>query len=328
MTDPAIAISDADIDAAAGVLTGQAVRTPLVSSPVLDELLGARVFIKAECLQRTGSFKFRGATNAIARLPAERRGNGVVACSSGNHAQGVAEAARVAGIPATIVMPHDAPEIKRARTARSGARIVDFDRERDDRLQIANDIAAETGATFVSPYDDPGVMAGQGTVGREIAEDLAVLGVIPDRVMVPVSGGGLLSGVATAIKTRMPGVICQPVEPDGFDDTSRSLRSGHRETNTRKSGSIADALMSPQPGELTLPVMARFAEPGVAVPDELMYRAMAFAFNELKLVTEPGGAIALAALLGGLIDVRDQTVVVVLSGGNVDPATLMKALDS
>ncbi len=170
-------------------------------------------------------------------------------------------------------------------------------------------------------------MAGQGTVGIEIAEDLAALGVMVDRVLVPVSGGGLLSGVATAIKARMPTAICQPVEPEGFDDTSRSLRSGQREINALKAGSIADALMSQRPGELTFPVMARFAEPGVAVPDEMMYRAMAFAFHELKLVTEPGGVIALAALLGGLVDVKGETVVVVLSGGNVDPSMLMRALD-
>ena len=295
---------------------------------MLDSAVGARVYIKPECLQRTGSFKIRGATNAIARIPDGTRQRGVVACSSGNHAQGVAEAARVAGIPATIVMPHDAPAIKVERTKRSGAKVVSYHRENDDRVAIANGIAAETGSTFVSPYDDPGVMAGQGTVGLEIAEDLAALGVTPDRVMVPVSGGGLLSGIATAIKTRMPTAICQPVEPEGFDDTTRSLVSGQRETNTARTGSIADALMSQQPGELTFPVMARLAKPGVAVPDELIYRAMAFAFHELKLVTEPGGAIALAALLGGLVDVEGETVVVVLSGGNVDPATLIRALDA
>ncbi|UOM34726.1 threonine/serine dehydratase [Acuticoccus sp. I52.16.1] len=327
MDEPAVAITDADIEAAVGRLSGRVVRTQLISSPVLDMKVGARVFIKPECLQRTGSFKFRGATNAIGRIPDGARQRGVVACSSGNHAQGVAEAARVAGIPATIVMPHDAPSIKKARTVRSGATVVGYDRENEDRVKIATDIAAETGATFVSPYDDPGVMAGQGTVGTEIAEDLAAIGVTPDRVLVPVSGGGLLSGVATAIKTRMPTTICQPVEPEGFDDTTRSLRSGQRETNTQKAGSIADALMSQAPGELTFPVMARLAEPGVAVPDALIYKAMAFAFHELKLVTEPGGAIALAALLGGLLDVDGETVVVVLSGGNVDPSMLMRALD-
>ncbi|RAH99723.1 pyridoxal-5'-phosphate-dependent protein [Acuticoccus sediminis] len=327
MDEPPVAITDADVEAAASRLAGRVVHTPLMSSPVLDTRVGARVFIKPECLQRTGSFKFRGATNAIGRLPEGSRQRGVVACSSGNHAQGVAEAARVAGIPATIVMPHDAPAIKRARTIRSGATVVGYDRENDDRVKIATDIAAETGATFVSPYDDPGVMAGQGTVGIEVAEDLARLGVSPDRVLVPVSGGGLLSGIATAIKARMPTAVCQPVEPEGFDDTSRSLRSGHRETNTIRGGSIADALLSQQPGELTFPVLTRLAEPGVAVPDELIYKAMAFAFHELKLVTEPGGAIALAALLGGLIDVKGETVVVVLSGGNVDPPMLMRALE-
>lgn len=321
-----LAISLADVEAAAVRLAGQAVRTPLLTSPILDRRTGARVFVKAECLQRTGSFKFRGATNAIARIDEAHRARGVVACSSGNHAQGVAEAARIAGIGATIVMPHDAPAIKKARTVRSGACVVGYDRERDDRDAIARAIAEETGATLIPPYDDPGVMAGQGTIGLEIVEDLAALGLAADRILVPVSGGGLLSGIATVIAARMPGAVCQPVEPEGFDDMTRSIVAGERVMNTRLSGSLADALLSRQGGALTFPLIARYARAGAAVPDGDLLTAIAFAFEELKVVAEPGGVIALAALLAGHIEARGETVVVVLSGGNVDPAVMARAL--
>ncbi|WP_420392871.1 threonine ammonia-lyase [Acuticoccus sp.] len=320
------AIELSDVEAAARRLAGVAVRTPLITSAILDERCGARVFVKAECLQRTGSFKFRGATNAIARIAEGARARGVVASSSGNHAQGVAEAARLASIPATIVMPDDAPAIKRARTERSGATVVACDRERDDREAIAEALAERLGATIVPPYDDPGVMAGQGTVGLEIADELDGLGIVADRVLVPTSGGGLLSGVATVMAGRMPSAICQPAEPEGFDDMSRSLAAGERLDNASRSGSIADALLSRRPGTLTFPIIARHARPGVAVPDEWLLRAVAFAFTELKLSAEPGGAVALAALLSGRLDVAGETVVVVLSGGNVDPGILAQAL--
>ncbi len=315
-----------DIEAARARIARHAVRTPLVTSDVLDRAVGARVFIKPECLQRTGSFKFRGAYNRIAMIEEADRARGIVAASSGNHAQGVAEAARLFGVPATIVMPHDAPAIKRARTERSGATVVGYDRASEDRVAIAQEIVSRTGATFVAPYDDLGVMAGQGTAGLEIASDLAAMGVAADLVLVPTSGGGLLAGIATAIAELMPGATCCAVEPEGFDDTCRSLANGVREWNVARAGSLADALMSETPGELTFPINSALCRPGAAVPDAALLTAMAFAARELKLVAEPGGVIALAALLAGLVDVAGKTVVVVLSGGNVDPACMAEAL--
>lgn len=319
-------IASADIEAAADRIAGLATRTPLLTCPPLDALVGARVLLKPECLQRTGSFKFRGAYNRIALIPEEERVNGVVACSSGNHAQGVAEAARLFDVPATIVMPADAPAIKVARTERAGARVVPYDRERENRTAIANAIARGAGATFVHPYDDPGVMAGQGTVGLEIARDCAALGIVPDRVLVPVGGGGLIAGISVALDALMPSAVCQPVEPVAFDDLTRSLRAGHRVRNASRGGSIADSLLAEMPGRLTFEIHKRHVSPGFAVPDEALGRAMAFAAAELKLVTEPGGVIALAALLENLVQVRGETVVVVLSGGNVDPSLLSAAL--
>ncbi len=319
-------LSLADVKDAAARIAGCAVRTPLIHNDVLDDAVGAKVFVKAECLQRTGSFKFRGAYNRIAMIPEGKRASGVVACSSGNHAQGLAEAARLFGIPATIVMPHDAPAVKRARTERSGARVVGYDRAGEDRDAIAAAIAEETGATFVHPFNDPGVMAGQGTAGLEIAADLAALGERADRVLVPVSGGGLIAGVAVAMAATMPDVVVQPVEPEGFDDLTRSLEAGERVANAQASGSIADALLAPTPGTNTFAVHRELVRPGIAVSDDLLRPAMAFAARELKVVAEPGGVIALAALLSGLVPVRGETVVVVLSGGNVDDQMLASAL--
>ena len=323
---PALPLDVADIRAAAQRLDGVAARTPLLACPALDDLVGARVLLKAECLQRTGSFKFRGAYNRVSLIPEAERPRGVVACSSGNHAQGLAEAARLYGIPATIVMPFDAPAIKRARTERSGATVVSYDREREDRNAIAATIAADTGATFVHPYDDAGVMAGQGTVGLEIAADCSALGIAPDRVLVPAGGGGLIAGIATAVADSVPTITIQPVEPEGFDDTTRSIRAGERVKNVALSGSIADALLAESPGALTFRVHRRCVTPGYAVPDEALPRAMAFAANELKLIVEPGGVVALAAVLSGLAPVRGETVICVLSGGNVDPKTMGEAL--
>ncbi len=323
MTELAIGLDD--IMAAARRLHGHAVRTPLITSAVLDEAVGARVFIKPECLQRTGSFKFRGAYNRLAAMSAEERSRGVVAASSGNHAQGVAEAARIFGVSATIVMPQDAPATKRARTERSGARIVAYDREREDRVAISQSIASETGAVFVPPYDDPFVMAGQGTAGLEMVQDLVALGVRADAVLVPVSGGGLLSGISTAFAALSP-AACHPVEPAGFDDTSRSIASGRHEKNAKMAGSLADALLALTPGALTLPVMRRHARPGFVADDAAMKAAVAFAARELKLVCEPGGAIALAALLSGAAKFDGGTVAIVLSGGNIDDAMLAECL--
>ena len=250
-TDTLTTPTAADVDAAAKRLAGVAIRTPLINSPVLDERLGARVFLKCETLQRTGSFKFRGAYNKISSIPADRKANGVVAYSSGNHAQGVAHAAQLCGMPAVIVMPSDAPQAKRERTAALGAEVVLYDRDTEDRAAIARDIAQQRGAVLVPPFDDPLIIAGQGTAGREICEDLDRLGVKPDIAVVGASGGGLIAGIALAMKARVPDVTFYSAEPDGFDDTLRSFASGRREKNPRMSGTICDALMTKTPGVVT-----------------------------------------------------------------------------
>jgi threonine dehydratase len=309
----------ADVDQAAARLAGIALHTPLVTSPVLDALTGGRVYLKAETLQRTGSFKFRGAYNKLSSIPAEQRAGGVVAFSSGNHAQGVAHAAKLLDMPAVIVMPRDAPRPKRERTAAFGAEVVLYDREREDREAIARDLAARRGATLVPPYDDPMIIAGQGTAGREIVDDLALDGVTPDVVIVNASGGGLTAGIALAVKARAPQARVYTAEPQGFDDHARSFRSGKREINNAASGSICDALMSPSPGRITFEINRVLVGEGLTASEEEVARAVAFAFRELKLVVEPGGAVGLAALLSGKIDVSGKVAVAVLSGGNVDP---------
>ncbi len=314
----------ADVDAAARRLEGIALRTPLITSPALDALTRGRVFLKAETLQRTGSFKFRGAYNKLSSIPEDERGGGVVAFSSGNHAQGVAAAAKLLDMPALIVMPADAPRPKRERTVQLGAEIVLYDRAREDREAIARDIAAKRNATLVPPYDDPLIIAGQGTTGREIIEDLDRLGLKPDIVIVNASGGGLTAGIALAVKAAAPNAKVFTAEPSGFDDHARSFRSGRRETNAHVVGSICDALLSPTPGEITFEINRRLVGQGLAASDEEVGRAIAFAFRELKLVLEPGGAVALAALLSGKIDVKDQVAVAVLSGGNIDPELFCK----
>lgn len=320
MTDATsdLPVQPADIEAAARTLAAYAVRTPLLSSPALDGELGARVLFKPEVLQRTGSFKFRGAFNKISAIPASARAGGVVAFSSGNHAQGVAAAARLLDMPAVIVMPSDAPRSKRERTESYGAKVVLYDRDREDREAIARAIAAERGATLVPPYDDPHIIAGQGTVGLEIAEDLQARGLSPDVVVAPASGGGLVAGIATAVKSRFSGAAIMSAEPEGFDDHARSLRAGRREPHRAEGRTICDALMASIPGELTFAINQRLLAQGVTVSDVEVGQAVGFAFRELKLVVEPGGAVALAALLAGRFETRGKTVVVVLSGGNVD----------
>jgi threonine dehydratase len=305
-------------------LTGVALRTPLVTSPVLDAATGARVFLKAETLQRTGSFKFRGAYNKLLSIPESARAQGVVAYSSGNHAQGVAAAAKLLGMPAVIVMPKDAPRPKRERTAELGAEVVLYDRSRDDREALANELAARRGASIVPPYDDASIIAGQGTTGREIVEDLAAIGLQPDIVAVNASGGGLAAGIALAVSARVPAARLYTVEPEGFDDHARSFVSGQRERNAAATGTICDALMAQSPGKLTFAITRVLVGRGVSTSDAEVRRAVAFAFRELKLVVEPGGAVSLAALLAGKIDVKDQVVVAVLSGGNVDPELFAK----
>jgi threonine dehydratase len=316
--DTRILPTEANIEAAAKRLAGVAVRTPLINAPVLDDLLGARVFLKAETLQRTGSFKFRGAYNRISSIPPERRGAGVVAYSSGNHAQGVAAAARLLGMRATIVMPADAPRAKTERTRALGAEIVPYNRDTEDRAAIAEKIVAERGATLVPPYDDPMISAGPGTIGREFVDDLARLSLSPDIVVVGASGGGLAAGISLGVKSRVPQAKFYTVEPEGFDDTLRSFVSGRREHNERKSGTICDALMSNTPGELTFPITQRLIGEGIIASDAEVIQAVRYAFNELKLVVEPGGAIGLAALLAGRLDVKGKVVVGILSGGNID----------
>jgi threonine dehydratase len=318
MNAPVLPVSSADIDAAARVIAPYAVRTPLLSPPVLNERVGTRVFLKPEMLQRTGSFKFRGAFNKLSSIPLESRGGGVVAFSSGNHAQGVAHAAQLLNMRATIVMPSDAPLSKRERTKAYGAEVVLYDRDREDREAIAADIAGKRGATLVRPYDDPHVIAGQGTVGREIAEDMAALGIAPDIVVAPASGGGLVAGVATAIKARFPQATVMSAEPEGFDDHARSLRAGKREPHHAEGRTICDALMASIPGEITFAINSRLLAQGLTASDAEVGAAVGFAFRELKLVVEPGGAVGLAALLAGRIDVKGKNVVIVLSGGNVD----------
>jgi threonine dehydratase len=311
-------VSSADIDAAARVLAPFAVRTPLLSPPVLCDRVGAKIFLKPEVLQRTGSFKFRGAFNKLSSIPMAARGGGVVAFSSGNHAQGVAAAAQILNMQATIVMPSDAPLSKRERTKGYGAEVVLYDRDREDREAIARDIAGKRGATLVPPYDDPMVIAGQGTVGKEIADDMAALGIAPDIVVVPVSGGGLIAGVATAVKARFPQAMLISAEPEAFDDHARSLRAGKREPHGFTGRTICDALMASIPGEITFAINGRLLTKGVTASDAEVGTAVDFAFRELKLVVEPGGAVGLAALLAGHLAISGRNVVIVLSGGNVD----------
>jgi threonine dehydratase len=326
VTSAAVPPTIADVERAADRIAGLAVRTPLLSHAGLNERVGGRVLLKCETLQRTGSFKFRGACNAIAALDPSVRAQGVVAVSSGNHAQGVAEAARLFGTPATIVMPADAPAIKRTNTERSGATIITYDRATEDREAIAARLIAERGGTLVHPYNDPFVIAGQGTIGLEVVADCEGLGLIPDAVVIPCGGGGLSAGIGLAIKSAMPHVEIWLVEPEGFDDYGRSLREGRIVANRTTSGSVCDALLAPSPGPVGFAINRRTAAGALAVSDHEALAAVAFAFRELKLVVEPGGAVALAALLAGRLDGRGKTVAVVLSGGNVDETMLRRAL--
>ncbi|MBX3492185.1 MAG: threonine/serine dehydratase [Parvibaculum sp.] len=314
------------VRAAAARIAGVAVRTPLLECAALDARCGGRIFIKPEVLQRTGSFKFRGAWNRLSQLSAEERRGGVVAWSSGNHAQGVAAAARMLGVPALIVMPSDAPRLKIERTRGFGTEIVLYDRLTEMREEIGARIAAERGAVIVRPYDDPGIIAGQGTVALEIAEDAARLGVALDAVLVPAGGGGLAAGTALALGAAMPEAKVWCVEPQGFDDHARSLTAGKRLGNEGGGQSFCDALLAPMPGELTFAINAAHLAGGLAVSDAEVAAAMRFAFEELKLVVEPGGAVALAAVLAGRYDAKGKSVALVLSGGNADPAAFARVL--
>ncbi|WP_172293500.1 threonine/serine dehydratase [Pseudoruegeria sp. HB172150] len=302
-------------------------RTPLLGSPFLDEIAGRRLLVKPECLQHTGSFKFRGGWSAVSALPQEVRARGVIAYSSGNHAQGVAMAAKMHGVPAVIVMPADAPKLKLENTAALGAEVVLYDRVGgESREEVGTSIATARGLTLIRPYDEPQVIAGQGTCGLEIAEQAKADGVETADVLVCAGGGGLTSGIALALEARAPGLRARPVEPEDFDDVKRSLESGGIEHNDRQSGSICDAIITPAPGEITFPIMQRLCGPGIAVPEELCLRAMAAAFTRLKIVVEPGGAVALAAALYMPETVEGDAVIAVASGGNVDPEMFATAI--
>lgn len=310
-----------DIQDAAERLSSIIVRTPLLSSPVLDELTGGRVLLKAENLQRTGSFKIRGAYNLLSQLTPGQAEKGVVAFSSGNHAQAVAAAGTMLGIDTTIVMPEDSPKIKIENTRKLGGTTVLYDRYTEDREEIAKAIVEERGCALVPPYNHEHIVAGQGTAGLEIFEQCQEAGVSPDQVLVSCSGGGLTAGCALAIKSLSPGTRLYAVEPEDFDDTRRSLQSGELETNDPEARTICDSLMSSPPGEITFEITRQLLTGALTVSDEEVREAVRFAFRNLKLVVEPGGAASLAAILAGKIQTRGKVTVAILSGGNTDAET-------
>ena len=314
------------IEAAAARMAGHIRRTPLLSSPFVDAIAGRRVLVKDECLQHTGSFKARGGWSALSALTPEARARGVIAYSSGNHAQGVAAAAAAFGAPAVIVMPADAPRLKIDNTRTLGAEVVLYDRATEDRDAIGAALAAERGLTLIRPYDDAQVIAGQGTCGLEIAEQAAEAGVTQADVLTCCGGGGLTAGVALALEARAQGLRARPAEPAGFDDTARSLAAGRVLRNAALSGSICDAIVTPEPGALTFPILQRLCGPGLVVSDDEALRAMAVAFARLKIVLEPGGAVALAAALFRADEIEGEAVICIASGGNVDGAMFSEAL--
>jgi len=321
----------ADIERAACRLRGKAVQTPLLPCPALDAATGARTFVKPEMLQRTGSFKFRGAYNKLSHCARQARTAGVVAYSSGNHAQGVAAAARMLEIPATVVMPADAPALKLENTRGYGAEVLTYDRYREDREAVAQSLIGDRGSLLVKPllvkpYDDPDIIAGQGTVGLEIARQAEAHGIDLDAVLVCCGGGGLVSGTALALSEASPRTAVYSVEPAGFDDTARSLVSGRREQADSGARSFCDALLARTPGTLTFELNRQLLSGGLAVSDAEVAQAMAFAFRQLKLVAEPGGAVALAAALSAKLDLKGKTVAIVMSGGNLDPDLFVRVL--
>lgn len=325
-----------DIRAAARRLDGSAIRTPLLESPLLNDRLGCRLLVKAECLQLTGSFKFRGAFNRISQLDDATRAKGVVAYSTGNHAQGVAAAAKSAGAQAVIVLPEDAPEVKKRNTRAWGAELVFYNRDTDDRAAIAEGIACERGgAALVPPYDHEHVIAGQGTIGLEILEQTEALGIRPDAVVIPCGGGGLTAGISTAIKALCPDTLIFMAEPAAYDDTARSFAAGKRvgvDLTPGHATTFCDALTAPMPGEITFPINRTNVSGVMVQTDDEVCRGLHAAFNDLKIVLEPSGAIALAAVVNGALgtssfgDIQGRTIVVVASGGNVDAGTFSDAL--
>ena len=316
----------ADVEHAAARLHGRVVRTPMLRHPLLDSLTGGTILVKGEPLQRTGSFKLRGAMNAALLMDPAARRAGIVSYSSGNHAQATAAAAQMLGMPALIAMPKDAPAIKVESTRRWGAEIVFFDRHATDRDALAARLVADTSGTLIPPFDHPDVIAGQGTVAVELVEDAKAAGLTLDALAVPTGGGGLIGGCALAMEALAPGAQIWAVEPEGSDDTRRSLEAGRRLANDGTGSGLCDSLLTKEPGALTFAVNQPRLAGGVAVTDAEVFRAMRFAFEHLKLVVEPGGAVALAAVLTGRVSARGRVVGVVISGGNVDPPVFARAL--
>lgn len=320
-------VSFVDIEAAARRLNGICIKTPLLRSAELDNRVNAQIYLKPESLQHIGAFKFRGAYNRLVQLEPEARAGGVVAFSSGNHAQGIAYAAQLLGMQATIVMPSDAPAIKKAGTAALGATIRYYDRHAESREEIAGEIARKTGAVLVPAFDDKDVIAGQGTCGLELMQQLQEQGVVPDAVLSPCGGGGLLAGVATAVRGISERTCLFGVEPEGYDDHRQSLRSGNRVKIQPVQGTLCDALMAPMPGILTWEINSKLVSDFLVVSEDEVAHAVSFAFRYLKLVLEPGGAVALAALLSGKLRAGDNHIGIILSGGNVDPLTMQTCLN-
>lgn len=322
-----------DVLAAAELLKPVAIQTPLLRSPALCERFNAQIYLKCENLQHTGSFKFRGAYNALSQIEEADKARGVLAISSGNHGQGVAEAARMLDLQATILMPSDAPQVKVARTRASGAEVVFYDRAGEDRDQVTREHLLELGAVLIHPFNNEHVIAGQGTVGLEVADELELKNEAPDILLACTGGGGLTAGLALACGTRFPDLQIFSVEPDGFDDYRRSLLVGSIVANDITTGSICDAILTPAPGEIGFSINKDWLTGGLAVSDMDALGAVRFAFEKHRMLAEPGGSVALAALLSGKLEAQtgslsDKTIVVTISGGNVDQSVLQRALDT
>ncbi len=326
MTNASIAPDINDIRDAAQRLDSVSRLTPLLEAPQINQVAGRRVLVKAECLQRTGSFKFRGAWSRLSLLNDDELKRGVVAFSSGNHAQAVAHSAQLRGTPAVIIMPKDAPSAKIEATRGYGAEVILYDRDNESREEIGATLSEERGLTLVRPYDDRYVISGQGTIGLEVADQARALGVEKADFIVCCSGGGLSAGVALAVEAHAPGLRVRPAEPENFDDFGRSLIAGERVVNEQMSGSIQDAILTPTPGDLTFPIGQRLFGPGLAVSDEEALSAMALAWRWLRIVVEPGGAAALAAALFRKEAIDGDAVIVTASGGNVDRTIFERAL--
>ncbi len=318
--------SSASVLEAYETLKSVVIKTPLLESPALNEKLGARLFLKCEMLQKTGSFKFRGAYNAISRLTNDQRRRGVFAFSSGNHAQGVAYAAKLLNSRATILMPEDTPEIKLNNTREYGADVITYDRYRESREEIGAAIAAERDLCLIRPYDNADVISGQGSVGLEIISQLTEIGATADLLCAPCGGGGLMSGISLAVAPQSPRTILHTAEPEFFEDTARSLSAGHPVSNSGNHRSICDAIVTPMPGNITFPILQQHLNSGLVVSDRETTQAIRTAFEYFKVAIEPGGAVALAAFLSGKTDIAGKTVVAVASGGNVDPALFSRIL--